>query len=108
MLTLAGFKPNQENHSGESSHPEHLPFGTVHNSRLTDKVLSRLNKYNAEERRYRLQNYFKFMFVREPLERLVSAYRDKVLRDNSYYFLNQVVPMIKKKYRTTKNMEDRK
>ncbi|XP_018086730.1 carbohydrate sulfotransferase 14 isoform X1 [Xenopus laevis] len=32
---------------------------------------------SAEEVRYRLQHYFKFMFVREPMERLLSAYRNK-------------------------------
>jgi len=30
------------------------------------------------------KDYFKFMFVREPLERLVSAYRDKMFRANEY------------------------
>ena len=33
------------------------------------------------QREARLKKYFKFMFVREPLERLVSAYRDKCFRD---------------------------
>ncbi|XP_007538120.1 carbohydrate sulfotransferase 14 [Erinaceus europaeus] len=30
-----------------------------------------------EEIRYRLQHYFKFLFVRDPLDRLLSAYRNK-------------------------------
>ena len=33
----------------------------------------------------RLQSYYKFIFVREPLERLVSAYKDKFMRDNDYF-----------------------
>jgi len=36
-------------------------------------VPSRL--YNLSEVQMRLKKYYKFMFVREPLERLVSAYR---------------------------------
>ena len=31
-----------------------------------------------EMRRYKLKHYFKFMMIRNPLERLVSAYRDKI------------------------------
>ena len=30
------------------------------------------------------KDYYKFMFVREPLERLVSAYRDKMFLDGRY------------------------
>ncbi|KAM3920235.1 carbohydrate sulfotransferase 14 [Leptodactylus fuscus] len=32
---------------------------------------------SADEIRYRLQHYYKFLFVREPMERLLSAYRNK-------------------------------
>lgn len=36
-----------------------------------------LGSLKQEEINYRLKNYFKFMFVREPMSRLLSAYRNK-------------------------------
>jgi len=53
----------------------------VHRVEQTNTVLKRLDYYNATERETRLKKYFKFMFVREPLERLVSAYKDKCFRE---------------------------
>jgi len=38
--------------------------------------LNSLKKYSMEERRNILKTYTKFMFVREPFERFLSAYRD--------------------------------
>uniref|UniRef100_UPI00358F40EB carbohydrate sulfotransferase 14-like n=1 Tax=Myxine glutinosa TaxID=7769 RepID=UPI00358F40EB len=43
------------------------------------KDLVFLSSFSPKEREYRLQHYYKFMFSREPLERLVSAYRNKLL-----------------------------
>ena len=39
----------------------------------------RLNSYTVNERAKRIQTYFKFLFVREPLHRLLSAYKDKFI-----------------------------
>ena len=36
-----------------------------------------LSTYTPEQIKYRLENYFKFLFVRHPMERLVSSYRSK-------------------------------
>ncbi|KAM4690849.1 carbohydrate sulfotransferase 14 [Rhinophrynus dorsalis] len=36
-----------------------------------------LSDLNVEEIKHRLKYYFKFMFVRDPMERLLSAYRNK-------------------------------
>lgn len=47
-----------------------------------------LKDYTREEKLYRLRNYYKFAFVRDPLARLVSAYTDKFTpngTDRSYY-----------------------
>jgi len=37
------------------------------------------------------KHYYKFMFVREPLERLVSAYRDKMIRTSEYTSIRQYI-----------------
>ncbi|XP_078666149.1 carbohydrate sulfotransferase 11-like isoform X1 [Branchiostoma floridae x Branchiostoma belcheri] len=36
-----------------------------------------LDQYSSEEIEHRLRNYYKFIVVRDPLERLLSAWRDK-------------------------------
>ncbi|XP_060095272.1 carbohydrate sulfotransferase 14 [Heteronotia binoei] len=41
------------------------------------KDLVFLSEMKPEEIRYRLKHYFKFIFVRDPMERLLSAYRNK-------------------------------
>ena len=63
----------------------------VHNWRITDKILKRAEHYNAAQIETRLKKYFKFMFVREPLERLVSAYLDKCFRDRSHNWLPRAI-----------------
>ncbi|XP_057697650.1 carbohydrate sulfotransferase 14 [Corythoichthys intestinalis] len=46
--------------------------------------LTFLSSLKPEGIRYRLRHYFKFMFVREPMERLLSAYRNKFGEIESY------------------------
>ena len=36
-----------------------------------------LNEYAPDQIKYRINNYYKFMFTRHPMERIVSAYRSK-------------------------------
>ena len=50
----------------------------VHTHSLTRMAgLKFLSDFTPEEARFRLKTYFKFIFKRHPLDRLVSAYRDK-------------------------------
>ena len=63
---------------------EHMAFNTHRRDQF-----SWLKDYNVAERKEILKNYYKAMFVREPFERLASAYRDKV---NRVWFKRFVVP----------------
>ncbi|MBN3317308.1 CHSTE sulfotransferase, partial [Atractosteus spatula] len=56
--------------------------GTLENVEVKIKMDHRsglvfLGDLKPEEIRHRLQTYFKFLFVRDPMERLLSAYRNK-------------------------------
>ena len=54
----------------------------------TDNFIKRAVHYNLSERQAMFKKYYKFMFVREPLERLVSAFRDKCDNDPKYRWLS--------------------
>ncbi|XP_061404795.1 carbohydrate sulfotransferase 14 [Lethenteron reissneri] len=56
-----------------------------------------LSDFTAEEIDYRLKHYFKFMFVRDPLERLLSAYRNKLGETVEYQ--RRIGSQILRKYR---------
>ena len=56
----------------------------VHQARLW----RRLGEYSEEGQSHRLKNYFKFMFVREPLHRILSAYKDKFIGKNRDFSKN--------------------
>jgi len=51
-----------------------------HNDRIIDKNLKRGINCDRKERRRLLHKYYKFTFVRDPLDRLLSAYTDMMVR----------------------------
>ena len=64
---------------------EALRLMNVHGEALLNQLgLRHLNTYPLEEIRMRMDKYYKFMFVRHPLERLLSAYRDKFTIQNKW------------------------
>lgn len=64
------------------SDPMEIPSNEAH----IPSNLKTLNQYSIAEINHRLKNYLKFLFVREPFERLVSAYRNKfTLKYNSSF-----------------------
>ena len=64
--------------------------------------IPRLNEFSADEINKKLKSYFKFVFVRDPLKRLVSGYRDKFMK-RSVDFQHVYGKLIAKKYRSNAN-----
>ena len=62
-----------------------------------------LGDFNAPKRYEMIKTYFKFMFVRHPLERVVSAYRHRVMGTNRADLHRRYAVEIVKKYRDLKN-----
>ena len=56
-------------------------YGDYHSveniSAVNHSSMKLLSSYSDQEIAYRLKNYFKFMFVRHPMDRLLSAFRNK-------------------------------
>ncbi|XP_074149318.1 carbohydrate sulfotransferase 8 [Sminthopsis crassicaudata] len=67
--------------SGLASSTRDIQHNTVHYG----NTLKRLDAFDRQGIAHRLNTYTKMLFVREPFERLVSAFRDKFEHPNSYY-----------------------
>ncbi|XP_062923400.1 carbohydrate sulfotransferase 8-like [Mobula hypostoma] len=67
--------------SGLASSPAHIEHQVAHYG----NSLRRLDSFDRAGMAWRLRTYTKALFVREPLERLVSAFRDKFEQPNAYY-----------------------
>ncbi|XP_067887224.1 carbohydrate sulfotransferase 9-like isoform X2 [Heterodontus francisci] len=86
--------------NGLASSPHNISHNFVHYG----KHLRRLDSYSLQETYEFLSTFTKILFVRDPMERLVSAFRDKFEHPNVYYH-----PVfgraILKKYRTNASTE---
>ncbi|XP_061213142.1 carbohydrate sulfotransferase 13 isoform X1 [Neopsephotus bourkii] len=74
MMVLTG--------QGKYRDPLEIPANEAHVS----SNLRTLSEYSIPEINHRLRSYLKFLFVREPFERLVSAYRNKFTRSYNTAF----------------------
>uniref|UniRef100_UPI00398E583B carbohydrate sulfotransferase 11-like n=1 Tax=Pristiophorus japonicus TaxID=55135 RepID=UPI00398E583B len=74
MMVLTG--------AGKYADPLTIPASEAH----VASNLRTLDAYSPAEINHRLRNYLKFVFVREPFERLVSAYRNKFTRNYNTAF----------------------
>lgn len=82
LMVLAGQAPNAQSIKHDTVHYGHH--------------LKTLDSFNHQGIMHRLETYTKIMFVREPLERMVSAYRDKFENPNNYYHSLFGKPIISK------------
>ncbi|XP_069758091.1 carbohydrate sulfotransferase 8-like isoform X2 [Narcine bancroftii] len=67
--------------SGSARSPDQIGHRAAHYG----NALRRLDSFDGAGVARRLRTYTKALFVREPLERLVSAFRDKLEQPNAYY-----------------------
>lgn len=76
-----------------------IPFSThTFRAEVHSEKLKRLSSSRDQEEK--LRAYRKFMFVRQPFERVVSAYRDKLVGVDGLYDFHKIVGMkIEEKYR---------
>jgi len=72
-----------------TGNPEAIQLATKDHNTLHSNLyryLTRLHRINASSRHhYFMGHYYKIMFVRDPLERLISGFRDKVIRNDGRY-----------------------
>ena len=61
-------------------------------------------KFTRKQRNYMLKDFYKFMIVRDPFERLVSAYRDKFLHKSNDTYFAKIRREIMRKYRKNKKL----
>ncbi|KAJ3611996.1 hypothetical protein NHX12_020275, partial [Muraenolepis orangiensis] len=80
---------------GKYSDPMEIPSNEAHLS----SNLKTLNQYSIADINHRLKSYLKFLFVREPLERLVSAYRNKFTLKYNASFHKRFGTRIVRRYR---------
>ncbi|KAI3376534.1 hypothetical protein L3Q82_016994 [Scortum barcoo] len=64
--------------------PMSIPGDLVH----TTNKLVYLSSFPRPEIKAKLKHYTKFLFVRHPFIRLISAYRDKFQKNNEFYYQN--------------------
>ncbi|XP_077470717.1 carbohydrate sulfotransferase 10-like [Stigmatopora argus] len=85
--------------NGAFSGVEEIPENLVHDHEKNG--LPRLSSLTPQEITHRLRSYFKFFIVRDPFERLISAFSDKFVKNPRFepWYRHDIAPAIIRKYR---------
>ncbi|KAG5845204.1 carbohydrate sulfotransferase 11 isoform X1 [Anguilla rostrata] len=86
---------------GKYTNPMEIPSNQAH----VPSNLKTLNQYSIPEINHRLKSFLKFLFVREPFERLVSAYRNKFTLKYNTSFHKRFGTKIVRRYRKNATLE---
>lgn len=86
---------------------EEIPENIVHDHEKNG--LPRLSSYSPPEVTERLSSYFKFLIVRDPFERLISAFKDKFVLNPRFepWYKHDIAPAIIRKYRRIHRDQER-
>ncbi|XP_076121037.1 carbohydrate sulfotransferase 12 [Alosa pseudoharengus] len=79
--------------------PLDVPTELIHNSSLHftfNKFWKRYGKFSRHLMKIKLKKYTKFLFVRDPFVRLISAYRNKFEQENEEFYKRFAVVMLKR------------
>ena len=78
------------------------PLEVVHSAEFMQAAkLKWMTEYSLEDAKYKLDHYYKFVFVRNPFDRLVSAWYNKLIEGKDYF--HTYLKLIKSQY---SNMSD--
>ncbi|XP_029695609.1 carbohydrate sulfotransferase 10 isoform X2 [Takifugu rubripes] len=85
---------------------EEIPENLVHDHEKNG--LPRLSSLPPREITHRLSTYFKFLIVRDPFERLISAFKDKFVKNPRFepWYKHDIAPAIIRKYRKSHRYSD--
>ncbi|CAJ1086936.1 carbohydrate sulfotransferase 10 [Xyrichtys novacula] len=86
---------------------EEIPENLVHDHEKNG--LPRLSSFKPQEITQRLSTYFKFFIVRDPFERVISAFKDKFVKNPRFepWYKHDIAPAIIRKYRKSHRDSDR-
>ncbi|XP_034033786.1 carbohydrate sulfotransferase 10-like [Thalassophryne amazonica] len=92
--------------NGVFSTVEEIPENLVHDHEKNG--LPRLSSFTPQEVTHRLNTYFKFFIVRDPFERLISAFKDKFIKNPRFepWYKHDIAPAIIRKYRKSHRDSD--
>ncbi|XP_013880122.1 carbohydrate sulfotransferase 10 [Austrofundulus limnaeus] len=92
--------------NGEFTSVEEIPENLVHDHEKNG--LPRLSSFTPQEITHRLSTYFKFFIVRDPFERLISAFKDKFVKNPRFepWYKHDIAPAIIRKYRRSHRESD--
>ncbi|CAN9498233.1 unnamed protein product [Ophioblennius macclurei] len=78
---------------------EDIPEALVHDH--AKNGLPRLSSFTPQQISHRLNTYFKFLIVRDPFDRLISAFKDKFVINPRFepWYKHDIAPVIIQKYR---------